>query len=70
MTDLKNLMEELVLIERRDRFYWQTQNPQRYEKLEHFLRQDRRRVLMGEILELMQGTENLHCIAGMPNKTN
>jgi hypothetical protein len=56
MACLEILKAELAAIDRQDRFYWQMEKPERYEKLEYFVRQDRRRALLSEILERMQGT--------------
>lgn len=48
------LNAELAAIDRRDRLYWRMENPELYERLEYLVRQDRRRVLMTELFELMQ----------------
>jgi len=57
MSRLENLKAELVAIDRLNRFYWQTECPDRYEKLGYLVRQDRRRELIAEVLELIQGKE-------------
>jgi hypothetical protein len=54
MTRLENLKAELAAIDCLDRFYWQIENPDRHEKLGYRVRQDRRRDLITELLELMQ----------------
>lgn len=55
MTRIEALKAELADIECLDRFYWQTENPDRHEKLGYLLRQDRRRDVITELLNLMQG---------------
>jgi len=58
MTRLEALKAELAAIECLDRFYWQTERPERHEKLGYLLRQDRRRDLIAELLKLMQSVAN------------
>ena len=53
MTSLETLNAELAAIDRQDRVYWRTKKPEQYERLEYLLRQDRRRTLVKELLELM-----------------
>jgi hypothetical protein len=54
MACLETLKAELAAIDRRDRLYWRMEKPERYEKFEYLVRQDRRRILVAELLELMQ----------------
>ena len=54
MTQLENLKAELAAIDHLNRFYWQMENPDRYEKLGYLVRQDRRRELITELLKLIQ----------------
>jgi hypothetical protein len=54
MTRIEALKGELVDIECMDRFYWQTENPDRCQKLGYLIRQDRRRDLITELLKLME----------------
>jgi hypothetical protein len=56
MSRLEFLRTELTDIEHLDRFYWQTDNPERHEKLGYLVRQTRRRDIIAELLNLMQGT--------------
>jgi hypothetical protein len=58
MARLENLKAELSDIEWMDRFYWQTNKPEQCEKLGYLLRQDRRREVIAELLNLMQETAN------------
>jgi hypothetical protein len=58
MACIEILMAELVVIDRQDRVYWQTEIPNRDEKFEYLVRQDRRRAIMAELTEVMQGIEN------------
>jgi hypothetical protein len=55
MARLENLKVELTDIDWMDRFYWQTKNPERHEKLGYLVRQVRRRDVIAELLKLMQG---------------
>ena len=54
-----NLKAELVAIDRQDRVYWQTEIPNRDEKFEYLVRQDKRRAIMAELTAVIQGTEML-----------
>jgi len=54
---LETLKAELAAIDYLNRFYWQAEYPDRYEKLGYLVRQDRRRELITEVLELIQGKE-------------
>ena len=54
MTRLESLKAELATIDRLNQFYWQTEDPDRYEKLGYLVRQDRRRELITELLKLIQ----------------
>jgi len=45
------LKAELAAIDRQDRAYWLAKNPERHEKLEHQLREDRRYVVIAELLD-------------------
>jgi hypothetical protein len=54
MARLENLKVELTDIDWMDRFYWQTKNPERHEKLGYLVRQVRRRDVIAELLKLMQ----------------
>ena len=56
MARLENLKAELAAIDRLNRFYWQTEDPDRYEKLGYLVRQDRRREVIAGLLKLMQET--------------
>lgn len=47
------LKSELSAIDCLDRFYWQTEDPDRNEKLGYLVRQDRRRELITELLKAM-----------------
>jgi hypothetical protein len=58
MTSLETLNAELAAIDRQDRVYWRTEKPEQYERLEYLVRQDRRRALVTELLELMQGNKS------------
>jgi hypothetical protein len=55
MTRLENLKADLAAIDRLNRFYWQTEEPDRCERLGYLVRQKRRRELIAELLKLMQG---------------
>jgi hypothetical protein len=57
MSRLENFKADLATIDHLNRFYWQTECPDRYEKLGYLVRQDRRRELITEVLELIQGNE-------------
>jgi hypothetical protein len=57
MGRLEVLKAEIGAIDQRDRLYWQTEEPEPDERLEYLLRQDRRGILVAELLELMQRTE-------------
>jgi hypothetical protein len=52
MTRLEFLKAQLADIERLDCFYWQTEDPNRYETLGYLSRKDRRRELITELLML------------------
>jgi hypothetical protein len=54
MTRLEVLKSELSAIDRLNRFYWQMEEPDRYERLGYLVRQDRRLELITEMLRLMQ----------------
>ena len=54
MSRLDNLKVELAAIDCLNRFYWQTEDPGRYEKLGYLVRQVRRRDVIAELLKLMQ----------------
>jgi hypothetical protein len=54
MTRLDVLKSELSAIDRLNRFYWQVEEPDRYERLGYLVRQDRRLELITEMLRLMQ----------------
>jgi hypothetical protein len=66
MTRLENLMSELSAIDCLDRFYWQTEDPDRYEKLGYLVRQERRRELITELLRLMQREPQIRVIIFQP----
>jgi hypothetical protein len=55
MARLEILLTELAAIDMQNRMYWQAKKPEQREKLEHQLREDRRHVVIAELLELMQG---------------
>lgn len=55
MPGVEELKAELAAIDSEDRVYWQTRKPGRYETLEYFFRQERRPILLAELLELIQG---------------
>jgi hypothetical protein len=57
MACLEFLKIELAAIDSQDRFYWQTEKPERHQRLGYFLRQERRRILMAELLKVMQGLQ-------------
>ena len=57
MGRLENMKAELEAIDRLNRFYWQTEEPDRYERLGYQVRQNRRRELITEMLELIQRQE-------------
>jgi len=59
MACIEILKAELVAIDRQDRVYWQTEIPNRDEKFEYLIRQDRRRAIMEELMNLMLRTETL-----------
>ena len=67
MTRLENLKAELAAIDRLDRFYWQTQEPHRCEKLAYLVRKHRRRKLITELLKMIEGTEQARVNTGQPN---
>jgi hypothetical protein len=54
MTPIEFLKAELSAIDHLNRFYWQTDEPNRYEKLAYLVRQRRRQELITELLRLMQ----------------
>jgi hypothetical protein len=56
MSQLENLKAELAAIDHLNRFYWQTEDPDRCEKLGYLVRQERRRELIIELLMLVQET--------------
>ena len=43
---------------KQNRIYAVTEKSEQYERLEYLLRQDRRRALVTELLELMQGNKS------------
>lgn len=59
MACIEILKTELAAIDRQDRVYWQTEIPNRDEKFEYLVRQDRRRAVMDELMNLMLGAEML-----------
>ena len=59
MACIEILKAELAAIDRQDRVYWQTEIPNRDEKFEYLVRQDRRRAIMDELMNLMLGAEML-----------
>jgi hypothetical protein len=59
MACIESLKAELIEIDRQDRVYWQTEIPNRDEKFEYLVRQDRRRAIMDELTNLMLRTEML-----------
>ena len=59
MACIESLKAELIAIDRQDRVYWQSEIPNRDEKLEYLVRQDRRRAIMDELTNLMLRTEML-----------
>jgi hypothetical protein len=59
MACIESLKSDLAAIDRQDRVYWQTDIPTRDEKFEYFVRQDKRRAILAELMNLMQGTEML-----------
>lgn len=56
MDCMEILKAELAAIDRQDRVYWQTEIRNRDEKFEYLVRQDRRRAIMDELMNLMLGT--------------
>jgi len=54
MSRLETLKAELAAIDHLNRFYWQTEDPDRYEKLGYLVRKERRRELVIELLKLSQ----------------
>ena len=54
MTRLEILKAELADVERLDKRFWQTRNPERYERIAYFVRQERRPKLVEELLQIMQ----------------
>lgn len=56
MASVEDLKGELTAIDTEDRLYWQKKKPERHEKLEYFIRQERRHILMEELLQRMPGT--------------
>jgi len=59
MACIERLKAALMAIDRQDRVYWQTEIPNRDEKFEYLVRQDRRRAIMDELTNLMLRTEML-----------
>jgi len=59
MTRLEILKAELVAIDFLDRFYWQTEKPERNEKLGYLVRQNRRRDLIAELLNLLRSEQRV-----------
>jgi hypothetical protein len=57
MTREETLKAELAAIDCLDRFYWQTENPERYEKVGYLVRQNRRRHLVAELLNLLRSRQ-------------
>jgi hypothetical protein len=53
MTRLEILKAELVAIDFLDRFYWQAETPERHENLGYLVRQNRRRDIIAELLNLL-----------------
>jgi macrodomain Ter protein organizer (MatP/YcbG family) len=66
MTRLENLKADLAAIDRLNRFYWQTEEPDRYEKLAYLVRKHRRRELITELLKLIEAQSRLGSILGNP----
>jgi len=58
MTRLEVLKSELSAIDRLNRFYWQMEEPDHYERLGYLVRQDRRGEVIVELLNLIQETAN------------
>jgi hypothetical protein len=54
MTRIEFLKAELSTIDRLNRLYWQTSDPDLYQKRAHLVREDRRGKLITELLELVQ----------------
>ena len=59
MACMEILKAELAAIDRQDRVYWQTEKPNRHEKFEYLVRQDKRRAIMAELTAVTQGAEML-----------
>ena len=59
MACVEILKAELAAIDKQDRAYWQTEIPNRDEKIEYLVRQDRRRAIMDQLMNLMLGAEML-----------
>src|SRR5580698_5603123 len=57
MSRLEDLKAELEAIDHLNQFYWQTGDPDRYERLGYLVRQDRRRELVTEVLQLIQSEQ-------------
>jgi hypothetical protein len=59
MACIEILKAELAAIDKQDRAYWQTAIPTRDEKFEYLVRQDRRRAIVDELMNVLQRTEML-----------
>lgn len=57
MACIEILKAELAAIDRQDRVYWQTEIPNRDEKFEYLVRQDKRRAILAQLMNLMLGGE-------------
>jgi hypothetical protein len=60
MACIEILKAELAAIDRQDRVYWQTEKPERHEKFEYLVRQDKRRAIITQLAAVMQESENSH----------
>ena len=59
MARIESLKAELAAIDRQGRVYWQTAIPTRDDKFEYLVRQDRRRAIVDELMNVLQRTEML-----------
>jgi hypothetical protein len=66
MTRLEFLKSQLADIERLDCFYWQTEDPNRYETLGYLSRKNRRRELITELLMLLDSGSQIRVVVFRP----
>ena len=59
MACIEILKAELAAIDIQNRAYWYTDVPTRDEKFEYLVRQDRRRAIVDELMNMMRRTETL-----------